>query len=276
MTRYALLTFLVAGAPGFAQVVSYEGTAFPEDTGDGWIQLETLFPADRWLEHGWLVQALVVLPCPPECTTRDFYRRQLEDQAGDAVWFLEWVMVTDGPQAFGAVAPASIVAAGHSGVLYHFTIAVDRIAFKRGSQFPLVFADLEPGPHVFRLELHNTPPSRTYIFTIDGELIDAGVAEGPYPVNSSFIVFGASAAIEDSITRWNYVRFGRPGQAGDWDSDGDLDLDDFYFFHECLADRGNGPNVPTDPGCLWADMDGDGDVDFHDFSLFQLAFTGSG
>ncbi len=78
-----VLWMTTLAVPGFAQVVSYEGTAFPEETGDGWIHLDTLFPAERWVEAGWLFQGPIVLQCPPECTTRDFYRRELEDQAGE-------------------------------------------------------------------------------------------------------------------------------------------------------------------------------------------------
>ncbi len=277
MTRYVLLTFVAAAVPGLAQaqLVSYDANSFPEESGDGWIRLEALFPAERWLDAGWLFQAPIVLPCPPKCWTQDYYRRKLTDQSGLSSWHLAWVMVTDGPQAFGAVAPAVIVAGGTSGLLYHFTIAKDRARLIRGSQFPIVFADLEEGvPHLFRLELRNTPPPGTYLFTIDGEVIDEGVAEGFYPTDDSRITFGASAAIEDSVTRWDFVRFGRipdPG-SGDMTGDGLIDLEDFRFFLEC-ADAG-GPETDTMAGCLFADMDQDGDVDFHDFKTFQLAFTG--
>ena len=275
MTRYTLLTIVAAGVPGFAQIVSYDGNVFPEETNDSWVRLEQLFPAERWLEDGWLVQAPVLLPCPPDCTTRDSYRRELDDQAGISSWFLEWVMVTNGPQAFGAVAPAVVAAAGTSGVLYHFTIAKDRMSFNRGAQFPIVFTDIEDGiPHRYRVELQNTPLPRTYLFTIDGEVADAGLAESFYPTADSFITFRATAAIEDSVTQWDYVRFGRIPEVGSGDMTGDglIDLEDFRFFDECLAE--GGPDTEARAGCFFADMDLDRDVDFADLALFQVAFTG--
>ncbi len=58
---------------------------------------------------------------------------------------------------------------------------------------------------------------------------------------------------------------------GDFDDDGDVDLDDFDIFAGCMT----GPDIPTGPGCEPADIDADGDVDLADFGVFQAAFTGS-
>jgi hypothetical protein len=63
---------------------------------------------------------------------------------------------------------------------------------------------------------------------------------------------------------------------GDFDDDGDVDLDDYEEFFACL----NGPNVTTPPpGCspeqfVRADLDGDGDCDLADAALFANRFTG--
>ncbi len=66
---------------------------------------------------------------------------------------------------------------------------------------------------------------------------------------------------------------------GDFDSDGDVDLDDGAVFVDCLA----GPRAlptPTDPQvtasqCLDVfDVDADEDVDLVDFVSFQEGFTG--
>lgn len=68
------------------------------------------------------------------------------------------------------------------------------------------------------------------------------------------------------------------GIDGDFDGDGDVDLDDHVSFFDCLAGPGATPD-PTPPfttdDCLRAfDFDDDSDVDIGDFGGFQTAFTG--
>ncbi|MCH8250886.1 MAG: hypothetical protein IID36_00385, partial [Planctomycetes bacterium] len=247
---------------------------------------------------GWLFQnSELVDEGPVIFGEDDIYRRDIPELADDAVdnFFLEWAVETDGPQAFGAVAPCAMVAGGISGVLYHFTIAKDKVQLKRDSQIPLLFFDIEPDvPHTYRLELQ----PGTYTVYIDGEVVDAGVSEGPYPTADSAIVFGARAAIEASVTRWNFVRLGLiPTDASfDFDSDEDVDHQDYFFVHDCLTKDGlgnyGGPGAPcpkgdetcakigplttAGPGCAFADSDADGDVDLKDVAAFQNAFTGQG
>jgi len=66
---------------------------------------------------------------------------------------------------------------------------------------------------------------------------------------------------------------------GDFDDDGDVDLDDYTVFADCLAGPGATP-APTDPQvtvqeCLDVfDSDRDDDVDLADFASFQEYFTG--
>jgi hypothetical protein len=278
-TKFAAIACLAVSAPVLAQeVVSYTGDSFPDEV--GWFRIEQpeKILADRSIEDGWFVLQAIVLPCPPLCHTQDHYRWNLTEQGGASAWYMEWVMQTDGPLVPGAVAPGSIVAAGISGIRYHFTIGNDELVFNRGSQFPLVFHAFEPGIHHFRLELQNDPPTGTYTFLFDGNVVDTGPAEGFYPIASSFVVFGAQAAIVDSETRWDWIEFGPfdPAvQPGDSDEDGDVDLADYNFFEQCHSI--SGPEiVPFGPTCLAScDMDNDGDVDLADFGGFQVAFAGS-
>ncbi|MCK4342413.1 MAG: RHS repeat protein [Phycisphaerae bacterium] len=68
--------------------------------------------------------------------------------------------------------------------------------------------------------------------------------------------------------------------AGDFDADGDVDMDDFTFLVDCMAGPWEIPNPPV-PECVAAclaafDWDDDDDVDLADFAEFQVLFTGSG
>jgi hypothetical protein len=63
---------------------------------------------------------------------------------------------------------------------------------------------------------------------------------------------------------------------GDFDGDGQVDLDDYAHFADCMA----GPNIPPDPAqatvdaCLIAfDFDLDNDVDLRDYAAFDGALT---
>ncbi|UCG15168.1 MAG: S8 family serine peptidase [Phycisphaerales bacterium] len=59
------------------------------------------------------------------------------------------------------------------------------------------------------------------------------------------------------------------GVFGDYDQDGDTDLDDFPWFVSCLE------QIEPSPECLDVfDDDGNGSIDLRDYAMFQLAFTG--
>ncbi len=59
--------------------------------------------------------------------------------------------------------------------------------------------------------------------------------------------------------------------AADFDSDGDVDLDDFLAFMRCF----NGPNQPAAaPDCGEEDLDDDTDIDLDDFLAFTRCFNG--
>lgn len=204
-SRCIVAIVLLAGH-AHAQVVSYDGTSFPEEAGLGWTRLNVGFLADRSIEDGWVVQLAEIVPGPPIDGEQDFYRRELDDQADLPTWFLEWVVVSDGPEAFGAVAPATIAAGGITGILYHFVIARDKMRFLRDPLLPILIVDIEPDvPHTYRLELAG---AESYRFSIDDVEVDSGVPEGPYPTADSSITFGHRAAIEASTTRWDRIEFG--------------------------------------------------------------------
>jgi hypothetical protein len=265
---------VLAAAPALADVISYEGTSFPEADGQGWEYTPFCDP-ERWLEDGRLFQHVEVGCGGPPGGDKDRYIRSLADFAGEQDFFIEFRMQTDGDQSeIPGVSPAVLAAAGLFGISYDFVIAKDLVRFQRDDFQVTVFVDVDPrAPHTYRLELYGED---RYAVFVDCEIIDEGIPGGQFPSNEfDVIAFRVQPWFLENTTQWDYVRLGtipQPG-SGDFDSEGDVDLRDFYFFDECLTN--GGPGVEAGPGCLWADMDQDGDVDFHDFSLFQLAFTGS-
>lgn len=64
-----------------------------------------------------------------------------------------------------------------------------------------------------------------------------------------------------------------PNLKGDFDEDGDIDLDDYAFFELCNSVSGPGVEPPFEE-CLAFDFDDDGDIDLRDFGEMQQAFTG--
>ena len=58
---------------------------------------------------------------------------------------------------------------------------------------------------------------------------------------------------------------------GDYDVDGDVDLDDYARFADCITGVNGGP---LSAGCDIFDFDLDADVDVKDFQTFQASFTG--
>ncbi len=57
---------------------------------------------------------------------------------------------------------------------------------------------------------------------------------------------------------------------GDFDADGDVDIDDFTQFELCFT----GPGVPFAPGCEPGDFDLDSDIDCNDWTQFKVEWTG--
>lgn len=167
-----------------------------------------------------------------------------------------------------------MAAGGFFGILYHFTTAGDRARFIRDSFAVTVFVHIEPTvPHTYRLELFG--PDAYFVY-VDGRIIDSGVPSGQYPNDENDVMARrAQPWFLPNTTRWDYVRLGTLPEdgSGDFDSSSTIDLRDFLYFAECVAERGNGPGIDADPGCRWADMDADGDVDFAGFAVFQRAVT---
>jgi hypothetical protein len=160
-------------------------------------------------------------------------------------------------------------------------LASNQIKLKGDADLPILFYDVQPGPHTIRLELFNDPPPASFHWYVDSVLVLEGLADSPFPDFDSRITWQGRTWMQPTRNAWYYIRAGDlPAEAsGDFDSEGDVDLRDFYFFHECLTNEhlgiNGGPDNDAGPGCRWADFGGDGDVDLADFAAFQNLFEGS-
>jgi beta-glucanase (GH16 family) len=70
----------------------------------------------------------------------------------------------------------------------------------------------------------------------------------------------------------DYVRWYVEGDPGDFDRDGDVDIEDRTAFVGCFG----GSDIPwTDPACRFFDTDADDDVDCDDWSSFRQVWSGT-
>lgn len=267
------ITLFIAVETVIGDVVTYEGTSFPEEADKSWEYTPSCDP-ERWIEDGWLFQNVGVGCGGPPEGDKDRYIRSLADFVGEEQFFIEWRMQTDGESSeITGVAPASMVAGGFFTVAYHFTISRDLVRFQRDAFVVTVFVDIDPEvPHTYRLEQYG---AAEYIVYVDGEVIDAGIPGHAYPNDQNDVMaWRAKSWFLENNIKWDYVRLGTIPQdgSGDFNSDGEVNDDDFYFFQECITD----PDAGSWRGCSWADFDFDGDVDCDDWQQFQLAWTDPG
>lgn len=268
---------ILTASHAFGDVFSYEGDTLPDQ--GGWNVSQIVCKPELWVKDGWFfVHVELCDGFPPPGGQSASYTRSLEEFVGEDDFFIEWRMQTDGDRSelpWGG--PSNFSASSTGPVDYRFSIAADRMDLNRDNLLPIVVVDFEAAaPHTHRLELYG---DALYVWYVDGQNMDSGIPEGPYPSFIPSIVWRVKAAFLENTTKWDYIRYGTipAGASGDFDSDGDHDLRDFYFFHECIAgvDRPAMRGGGVDPGCLWADLNQDNVVDLLDFADFQVAFTGS-
>jgi len=277
-TRFkaAVLVLSALTAPAPAQVFSSE--FFLDAVAEGWELTVEYCKPQSWNEGGWYRQQLDLDACPPgPGGGRESFRRSLEPLNGVSPFSLEFRVWTDGDRSEIPGGAPTVVAMGNFfGVSYHVTVSQDLVQFLRDVELPIWLIEIDPGvPHTYRVELYPD----WYSFYIDAELIDEGVPEGPFPAHDSVITWRGRSWYLPCENAWDYIRYGviPVDGSGDYDSDGAVSLDDFYFFHECLTnDRAGihgGPEQNSGPGCAFVDFDADGDTDLLDFAAFQNMFT---
>jgi len=267
-----------AGMPALGQVFSSE--FFSDPVAEGWELTVEYCEPQSWNEGGWYHQQLDLEAClPGPGGGRESFRRSLEPFNGAEQFFLEFRVQTDGDRSeIPGGAPTVVAMGNNAGVIYHITVARDLVKFARDVDLPIWFVEIDPDvAHTYRIELYTD----RYAFYIDAHLIDEGVPDGPFPAYESLITWRGRSWYLPCHNAWDYIRYGiiPVDGGGDYDSDGAVTQDDFYFFHECLTnDRPGihgGPANDAGPGCRFADFDSDGDVDLHDLADFQNAFTSS-
>ena len=279
MTRPRTAVLVLVWATGIvsADVYTYECDILPQPA--GWILNQAFCgcppkpcEGNQWIEDGNLFQQNGLCEGYSGANFVS-HKKPITETSATGEWFAEWRMVTDGiSEEIPAVAPALVLVWDANALLYHFTIADDRVRFLRGSGLPTVYFDFEPGTRTFRLELYGEDLDEIYLFFIDGQLLSSGVPDGPLfnPVWGAQVNFSSSAALVPSTTIWSHFRWGqRPADgSGDFHSSGEVNTDDLYYFQECLTTEAGGW-----PGCAWTDMDFDGDVDCTDWELFLQVWT---
>ncbi|MEK6674877.1 MAG: hypothetical protein AABZ47_04385 [Planctomycetota bacterium] len=265
---YLCATFFALGST-FAQIVNYEGDVFPENA--GWERI-VFTEIDRSFDAGWFVHFVDF------ANETDHYQRRIADFAGVPRFFVEWRVESDAPKSIldFSGTPCVVSVWGMTSAIYHTTITDSRVQFFRDTSIPLVFVDIEHDvAHTYRLELIG---DESFTWYIDRTVVYAGIPLGPFPTESSVVLFATRRQMFDSTTRWDYVRYGVIPQdaSGDFDTNEAVELFDFYYFHECLTnDRigiHGGPDQTSGPGCQFTDFDGDSDVDLCDFAEFQNRF----
>ncbi len=272
---YATLVLVFTAVPALGQVVSYEATSFPDDTVPPW-ERETFCTPERSLVNGVLIIDVEIGECgPPPGGDSDVYQRELDEFEGELTFFIEFRLNTNGDRSeIIGQAPAAISASGFGEVRYRWTIARDQVKLVRDVLLPILFLDIEPDIfHTYRLELRDTT---SYAWFIDGVVVDSGIPEGAYPSFFPFLGWQCRAFEMDTQTQLDYLRYGviPVDGSGDFDTDGQINDNDQFFFEECLDNSGE--NVDAGPGCRWADFDADTDVDCDDWDAFDAAWTGAG
>jgi len=278
MFRYAIILFLPLTAtvlstpvPVLAEVYAYECDSLPPEA--GWTLLQAWCDPQEWVNDGHHFQHVELCEGydPPQGQRFD-YTRSLADFLGQGEngFFIEWVNQTDGHRdEIPYTAPAMLSAYNNGSVWYKATIASDRVRLFRDTDLPILYFDIEEGmSHRYRLELYG---ETLYRWFIDDVEVDAGVPEGELLAYSPAVNTCAAAKFAASTTIWDCIRWGTiPADgSGDYDSDGAVDSDDFYFFQDYFS----GADVDAGPGGRWADFDADTDVDCDDWEAFQLAWT---
>ena len=254
----------------YSQVICFEGIGFPESDAAPWARVGTS-NAQRLINDGLFCQ----LVSPGQF---DGYTRSPAEFTGSRRWFVTWRGMSDAPSSELGTTPNGLsTSSSTTPVLFAFTVTADEVRFLRDNPLALEFyIGIQPGMlHSYYLELDNQALS--YSWYIDGVVANAGQFPSPFPDTSGQITWWARRFMnqQPQNAKWDYVRYGviPVSHSGDFDSNGVVDLNDLYYFLDCLLTAPEYDN--SGPGCRFADMNSDGRVNGADIQLFCRAMVGS-
>jgi hypothetical protein len=135
--------------------------------------------------------------------------------------------------------------------------------------------DFSVGPSVFVAEKFILPFQQATLYEIDiSSLVDVALASGTKKVAFRFQIDPDTApnsnqvfidALDSDPSSKPFIKL-YDEIRGDFDDDGDVDVEDFALLAPCIS----GPYQPTTPDCRPFDSDLDGDVDLNDMAEFLL------
>jgi len=272
----AILTvWLLLAVPSLGEVLVSELASDP--LAEGWTVVGQWGELASWVENGVYYQDFPNNCVPGPVCANQSLSRSIEMFNGRQSWFYEYRVSGTGNQAeIPNGAPTVLATANSFGNAYHVTLASDKIKLSGGPSIPILFYDIEPAIHTIRLELSNEPPPATFHWYVDSVLVLEGLAKSPFPDFDSRITWQGRSWQQPTVNAWHYIRAGDiPLDAsGDFDSNGQVDSFDHFYFSECKERSAGGE--PVFPSCSWADFDASGTVDCSDWAAFKAAWTGSG
>ncbi len=118
-------------------------------------------------------------------------------------------------------------------------------------------------------------PDASAVTCLMGDGGPAGISKDTGAYRTMFWGFGLESLPTPAVKQEllgrvvNWCRAGNPPGPGDFDNDGDVDLDDFAAWDGCVT----GPETPASGECAVFDLDADTDVDLHDFHALARLYV---
>ncbi len=211
MQRIVAMVTVLGASYALAQDVRYECDVLPEEA--GFLRNERVFPCDRWIADGILVQECeIVRQGPPREGEDDSYRHDLGVYAGADRWRIEWRVKSDALESeIGGVGGAHLVPANNSGMLYHFTMVSTLVRYLHPPSRKVTVQIAPNVFHEYRLDVYSR---YWHEWSVDGVVRAAYVPYRTFPTEDSFLGFGGRANVQATLQQWDYIRISAPDPSG--------------------------------------------------------------